>query len=150
LGYKEAVICTVPRQKIAKEQAEFAAKCMDVPLVKKDPVTERPIWERTQDFYVGYKYGDMTELKSDEATKYLFSTDGTIKVMMTKTNPDLIGYGGIVIDEAHERTLATDILFGVIRKAMKQRNEYNNTDSLVRQGGANNSNLSQGAIRQSS
>ena len=34
--------------------------------------------------------------------------------------PDLASYSVMMIDEAHERTLSTDILFGLIKEVMVQ------------------------------
>jgi len=31
------------------------------------------------------------------------------------TEPDLAGYSALIIDEAHERTLSTDILFALVK-----------------------------------
>lgn len=123
-GYKTPVICTTPRQKTTRKAGEYAAQLMDVHLTVKNEKTGKEIWAREKDFYVGYKYGDMQIPKSDKSTKLLFSTDGTIKVMITKSNPNLDGYGGIIIDEAHERSVSIDILLGLVINICKRRPDF--------------------------
>lgn len=122
-GYKTPVICTTPRQKTTRKAAEYAAELMDVHLSIRDK-KGKEIWAREKDFYVGYKYGDMQIPKSDKNTKLLFSTDGTIKVMITKSNPNLDGYAGIIIDEAHERSVSIDILLGLVIDICKRRPDF--------------------------
>lgn len=122
-NYKTPVICTTPRQKTTRKAGEYAAQLMDVHLFVTNE-KGKEIWTREKDFYVGYKYGDMQIPKSDKATKLLFSTDGTIKVMITKSNPNLDGYAGIIIDEAHERSVSIDILLGLVIDICKRRPEF--------------------------
>lgn len=61
---------------------------------------------------VGYsiRFEDCTSERT--AIKYL--TDGML-LREILTEPDLAGYSVLIIDEAHERTLATDILFPLIK-----------------------------------
>jgi HrpA-like RNA helicase len=121
-GYEKAIICTTPRQATTLDAGSYSALCADVPLTWKDPITGETK-KREKDFYVGLRYGAEKE-KDDKATKLLFATDGTIKSMMMRTNPNLDGYYGILIDEAHERSTNIDILIGLIVDLCKRRPEF--------------------------
>jgi pre-mRNA-splicing factor ATP-dependent RNA helicase DHX16 len=39
------------------------------------------------------------------------------------TEPDLKSYSALIIDEAHERTLHTDILFGLVKDVARFRDD---------------------------
>lgn len=43
-------------------------------------------------------------------------TDG-ILLRETLTSDDLDAYSVVIMDEAHERSLCTDVLFGILKKA---------------------------------
>jgi pre-mRNA-splicing factor ATP-dependent RNA helicase DHX38/PRP16 len=62
---------------------------------------------------VGYaiRFEDVTS----EATLIKYMTDGVL-LRESLREPDLDGYAALVMDEAHERSLNTDVLFGVLRK----------------------------------
>ncbi|KAK0287175.1 hypothetical protein LTS00_010213 [Friedmanniomyces endolithicus] len=67
---------------------------------------------------VGYaiRFEDATSDKT--ALKYM--TDGML-LREFLTEPDLSGYSCLMIDEAHERTLHTDILFGLVKDIARGR-----------------------------
>jgi ATP-dependent RNA helicase DHX8/PRP22 len=67
---------------------------------------------------VGYtiRFEDCTS----PATKIKYMTDGMMQreILM---DPDLKRYSVIMLDEAHERTIATDVLFALLKKTLKRR-----------------------------
>ncbi|TDL23390.1 P-loop containing nucleoside triphosphate hydrolase protein [Rickenella mellea] len=97
------IACTQPRRVAAMSVAKRVADEMDVQLGKQ----------------VGYsiRFEDMTE----HGTTFLkYMTDGML-LREAMNDPDLTRYSTIILDEAHERTLATDILMGLLKGVAKKR-----------------------------
>lgn len=69
---------------------------------------------------VGYsiRFEDMTS--SSTMIKYM--TDGILQREIL-LDPMLTKYSCIMLDEAHERTIATDVLFGLLKKTLKRRKD---------------------------
>ncbi|EEP75873.1 ATP-dependent RNA helicase DHX8 [Uncinocarpus reesii 1704] len=53
-------------------------------------------------------------------TKIKYMTDGILQREIL-LDPDLKKYSVVMLDEAHERTIATDVLFGLLKKTLKRR-----------------------------
>nr|POE72069.1 pre-mrna-splicing factor atp-dependent rna helicase prp22 [Quercus suber] len=60
------------------------------------------------------------EDKTSERTKIKYMTDGIMQREIL-LDPELNKYSVIMLDEAHERTIATDVLFGLLKKTLKKR-----------------------------
>uniref|UniRef100_A0A9J8BF22 Pre-mRNA-splicing factor ATP-dependent RNA helicase DHX16 n=1 Tax=Cyprinus carpio carpio TaxID=630221 RepID=A0A9J8BF22_CYPCA len=104
-GYTEGgmkIGCTQPRRVAAMSVAARVAQEMSVKLGNE----------------VGYsiRFEDCTS----ERTILKYMTDGML-LREFLTEPDLASYSVIIIDEAHERTLHTDILFGLIKDIARFR-----------------------------
>ncbi|KRZ26140.1 putative pre-mRNA-splicing factor ATP-dependent RNA helicase DHX15 [Trichinella pseudospiralis] len=101
-GGRRSVACTQPRRVAAMSVAARVAEEMDVSLGME----------------VGYsiRFEDCSSPRT--FLKYL--TDGML-LREAMSDPLLDSYGVVILDEAHERTLATDILMGLIKEVSQQR-----------------------------
>ncbi|KAI2628391.1 P-loop containing nucleoside triphosphate hydrolase protein [Xylaria nigripes] len=62
------------------------------------------------------------EDKTSPSTRIKYMTDGMLQREIL-IDPDLKRYSVIMLDEAHERTISTDVLFALLKKTLKRRND---------------------------
>lgn len=105
-GYTDygMVGCTQPRRVAAMSVAKRVAEEMDVELGEE----------------VGYaiRFEDLTT----EKTVIKYMTDGVL-LRESLRESDLDSYSAIIMDEAHERSLHTDVLFGILKQIVKRRRD---------------------------
>ena len=132
-GYEKKILVTTPRKATTSGAGEFAAKCFDVPLFHIDengkdiidPAIPKGKENRFPTGYkfVGFKHGDSKEF-ADKSTRLLFTTDGTVKAIITGGDQDLSEYNGIVIDEVHERSVSIDIVIALVMDILNRRSDF--------------------------
>ncbi|ORX93717.1 helicase associated domain-containing protein [Clohesyomyces aquaticus] len=65
-------------------------------------------------------YSIRFEDRTSASTRIKYMTDGMLQREIVQ-DPELKRYSVIMLDEAHERTIATDVLFALLKKALKKR-----------------------------
>lgn len=73
------------------------------------------------------RFEDLTSHKS----KIKFLTDGML-LREAMVDSLLCRYSVVILDEAHERTVQTDVLFGIVKSAQRKRKELNKTPLKVK------------------
>ena len=103
-GERGMICCTQPRRVAAMSVAKRVSEEMEVKLGG----------------VVGYaiRFEDCTS--KETVIKYM--TDGVL-LRESLTEPDLDRYSCIIMDEAHERALNTDVLMGLIKKVLARRRD---------------------------
>jgi pre-mRNA-splicing factor ATP-dependent RNA helicase DHX38/PRP16 len=98
------IACTQPRRVAAVSVARRVAEEMDVALGEE----------------VGYAI--RFETCTGPRTEIKFMTDGVL-LRESLTSQDLDAYSVVIMDEAHERSLNTDVLFGIMRQMLTRRSD---------------------------
>ncbi len=60
---------------------------------------------------------------TSKETQIRYCTDGVL-LRESLNDPELEKYSTVIMDEAHERSLNTDVLFGILRGIVQRRNDF--------------------------
>ena len=102
------IVCTQPKQMSAEQLGDRVAKLLDVPVGQE----------------VGFKHGDKNRTKNG-TTILTFMTEGILRRMMVN-DPMIKDVSMVIIDEAHERNMETDLNLFFLRQLVrsKQRPDF--------------------------
>ncbi|KAK3032066.1 hypothetical protein RJ639_036280 [Escallonia herrerae] len=75
-------------------------------------------------------YAIRFEDRTSDLTKIKYLTDGVL-LRESLSNPDLTQYSVIILDEAHERSLNTDILLGLMKRLVNSKTRKSNLRVLI-------------------
>ena len=96
------IVCTQPRKVAAVSLATHVAQELATNVGKE----------------VGYKVG--SRRKTSPSTKIVYMTDHAL-LNECLTDPDLKAFSCVVVDEAHERSLYTDLLLSMVKRCLARR-----------------------------
>ena len=100
------IVCTQPRRIAAQTLAQRVAQEVACPLGEQ----------------VGYTVR-FDNKSSETTTRIKYVTDGMLLREATLTDPLLSRYSVIMVDEAHERSLNSDALLGILKKIRRKRQD---------------------------
>lgn len=106
LGVPWRVALTTPKRVTTQLAAKTGARTLGVELGRE----------------VGYQFRGAPKGSSGPATRVLYSTDGSLLVG-ARRDPTFREYAAIIVDEAHERPVPTDMLLLAVRGALVARPE---------------------------
>lgn len=104
-NYQKKVICAIPKTAPCRAAAEYAAKCASVQLGQE----------------IGMFYGGKNQVS--EKTMLTFCTTGSLLSKASGSDPYFEEYDVVIVDEAHERGVQTDLLLLYLKKALVKRKE---------------------------
>lgn len=107
LNYDAKIAITLPKQIITKSLATYVSTSMDVKLGQE----------------VGYQYRGSDKNANSNKTKLLYVTDGTL-VSRLRTDPKLMDFDAVLVDEAHERKINIDLLLYLLRNVLRLRPKF--------------------------
>lgn len=70
------------------------------------------------------------EDRTSSATRLRYMTDGCL-LRECLGDPELLGYDVVILDEAHERSLHTDVLFALMKRTLAQRQAQKRTFKIL-------------------
>lgn len=108
LNINKKIAMTNPKQLTTYYNAEYGARALDVKLGEQ----------------VGYKYKGAKKNSTSPDTKLLYVTDGLILSIIYGDDKLLSDYAGIIIDEAHERSIQIDLLLKLLKDIILVRKDF--------------------------
>lgn len=101
-GYKGLVVMTLPKRRVTISSARFAASTLDIKLGEE----------------LGYVYKGSDKSMINKSNRMIYMTDGTLLAKFM-TDPKLLEYSVVIIDEAHERSSRIDQIMLAIKNLLQ-------------------------------